>query len=255
MTPRLLIFLDALLDTRLGTLAKINLEGAKGLDLDAYRRRLSDEFSYLFPGFNEEEYREAYKNRNVETLMYSRPTLLSFGIGLMVEGMERGQTVNTVSGGAVEIDINFWPYSVTDDEKTLILQSIAARTGILSPLNSVFFPPPALTTEFIKRSDWGLIVLYDLDEWFRAVFTPDKLPVLIPDVTLMAPALVRSVEEAKSIRSKLEGCDPRLYDKTGSSPVDPFDELRKIMAPVVGLELISVYDFSLFHAKDLQIAS
>ncbi len=73
MREVILIELDALLDTRLGTISLMDEALArKMLDLD-YPNRISDEFNLLSDEIDMSVYNRAYADRDIETLYYFVP--------------------------------------------------------------------------------------------------------------------------------------------------------------------------------------
>ena len=116
-----MIPLDILLDTRMGTIGKMNLELAGKLNTQAYRNRQNDEFE----GITRQEFNAAYAKRDVETLKYSIITAFPAVLRRIVQEM-------AISDGTEfhpempRIYINTWPYQLDEEEETELGMCMAA---------------------------------------------------------------------------------------------------------------------------------
>jgi hypothetical protein len=103
--------LDCLLDTRLGTLAKINPELASNALMNGYHERDED----IFEGVGVEDYRKAYEARDVDTLTLSVITgMFSFLHECVLAAFKRIQIDGIFD--AIQLEVNYWPYELDDEE-------------------------------------------------------------------------------------------------------------------------------------------
>lgn len=128
MKRRLYVELDGLLDTRLATLILLDeAEAAKALDL-GYRTRLSDDWVKLGLAVDQATYDERYRLRDRKTLQAARPTGIVPMVHQLVGALGK-MADNTPFVEAVTLDINFWPYQVSEAERQEILTAVSFSVG------------------------------------------------------------------------------------------------------------------------------
>lgn len=226
-----LIELDALLDTRLATISKIDQEAAvKLLKSEMYYTRVIDDFS-LQCGIDKATFDEAYAKRDIDTLKRARPTNCTFCLKDIVKEMVQ-QTVDTPFFDEVEIVVNVWPYVLTPDEKSELCKIVLHYTYIHVTVVCIDVSPEALTPKFIKDNFVG-IIMYRFAPWAelhgeRLVDHP------MPDITFLAPAMYKdripNLEEVQV--QTLPG-------------IDPFALAEFAIAQCIALNLIDVGYFSI----------
>lgn len=108
----ILIDIDALFDTRLGTVALYDPKVALNLlNRPEYAVRLHDNFSEYIdvPDWDHEQYMLNYKHRNVATLSYSKPTGIVFGLkALCLETLK--ELHDNPEHEKIEVYLNINPY-------------------------------------------------------------------------------------------------------------------------------------------------
>jgi hypothetical protein len=234
----LLIQLDVLLDTRLGTIAQHwGDEVAFGVLETGYHARETD----TFKGIDKDEFQARYKQRNVETLKHSRVTnavtLLRQLVAVLTE-----QGLTTPFHDGPKILVNLFPYELSSDERDAIGTAVAAWIGIPTPIELVFLPPEDLTPSHCKQS-YSLMMFYEYDHWLN-IHTAGFKRSLLPEVTLLAPAIyfagpVPAPEELKRIMSEA---------------MHPLAAAEMLASPLIGLQLIDVEHFSVFSKLDSEPA-
>jgi hypothetical protein len=189
---RLLLDLDALYDTRFGTLLQLNPEAALQAIRNGYQIREVDDFETLTHGaVTNEQFKKAYAARNLDTLKKSIitgiPVVLISHIETLVERMERGVDVSHVS-----ITLNTWPYILPGP----VIEAMVEALGVLIPpfvqINSRRINPKKLgPTDFKALFDgW---VTYDFDAWFTMHHEEllyrraNSLTVILPRLHVSAP--------------------------------------------------------------------
>lgn len=187
---RLLIELDALLDTRLATVARLSVENAVQLASTKYRNRLSKDLTLLNPEIDMQAFNEAYSKRDLTTLMASKMTGGVFLLAGMVEELEN-QTHDTPFLSALEIDVNVYPYKVDESVEIALINSVMAYAGLETKVNIVNLSPESLRPGIIK-STWAGLMMYDFDNWLN-LHNVELTTSKIPTITIIAPALFKDV--------------------------------------------------------------
>lgn len=187
---RLLIELDALLDTRLATVARLSVENAVQLASTKYRNRLSKDLTLLNPEIDMQAFNEAYSKRDLTTLMASKMTGGVFLLAGMVEELEN-QTHDTPFLSALEIDVNVYPYKVDEAVEIALINSVMAYAGLETKVNIVNLSPESLRPGIIK-STWAGLMMYDFDNWLN-LHNVELTTSKIPTITIIAPALFKDV--------------------------------------------------------------
>lgn len=187
---RLLIELDALLDTRLATVARLSVENAVQLASTKYRNRLSKDLTLLNPEIDMQAFNEAYSKRDLTTLMASKMTGGVFLLAGMVEELEN-QTHDTPFLSALEIDVNVYPYKVDEAVEIALINSVMAYAGLETKVNIVNLSPESLRPGIIK-STWAGLMMYDFDNWLN-LHNVELTTSKIPTISIIAPALFKDV--------------------------------------------------------------
>lgn len=183
---KILVHIDTLLDTRLGTLSLIRPEAAvQTISDDRYYFRVIDDFSAIC-GVDLPEFREAYAKRNMETLRASVITEVPFILRELIVKLQKEEEETPYMEG-LGVEVNIWPYELDEGERYALYLAVREFIGSLTPLAIVSIHPEKLTPELVKSKYSGLI-LYDLNEWVKHHLETFKT-VRFPRVTVLAPAL------------------------------------------------------------------
>lgn len=183
---RLLVEMDALLDTRVGVIDRMDPEAAVRLVSNpAYYTRQIDQFEPLC-GIDEERYQAAWKARSVEDLKHASVTPIIDMLNFQLLDLERKYTLDPTLEGT-ELVVNLYPYRLSQAEEVAvgkaILRSVAQRT----PVRFIFESPDKLTPELIRPQYSGLI-FYNHHVWMQR-HAESLTRMGIPQVTLVAPKL------------------------------------------------------------------
>lgn len=234
---RMLVELDAILDTRLAMVELLNPSLVEKLLTPEYANRLSDEFNLLVPELDNELFKRAYSERNLETLYYARPTDILLFVNATANAMLREVAKGQSESDNVEIDINYYPYPIPNDALDVWVESITAALRLDKKVNMVSIAPTKLTTDAIRNGKWEVLIMYNLEKWVKAVFNRhDVRPTPIPKVVVIAPTLVSSIESVVSEAHAPAPTKERL---------NPFDAMRIMFSEIIGIKFISVAEFSL----------
>lgn len=235
---------DSLYDTRLGTVALISDEVAEQLiQNDKYRVRISDEFSYIVPGWNDATYAEEYAKRDIATLLLSPMTELLMQLDQVIE--EASSSYAVILGEEVErpiVYVNMYPYVLTEDEIEAFRLSIQARAGGQFEYVMIYEPPETITMRWIQQNRIGLGWIYDWQEWDKhsiSDVTPDTIPV-IPQTNLVFCKRFLSREPARNIV---------MYKSPNGERADPYEAQTFIRASYIGIRWNTSDIFSAANIK------
>jgi hypothetical protein len=214
----IMIDLDALLDTRIAVLASQYPDSLKDTLTTSYWDRDIDEF----PGVPYEMFKSTYASRDRSVLQYTMITPMAMMLAEYTERVLR-QLISSPMHYRPKIDINIYPYDLSEDEVAVISKSVVQLTKGRSDVEIVRLPPADITVAYIKANLTSMI-MYDYIAWTDARFEDFKTKTC-PEVQLLAP---------------------RLYFKR-KDPVppktDPFKGTEELMAPFIGLKILPVEHF------------
>lgn len=244
----ILLDLDAVLDTRLGTIALFDEDTALSLSKDPrYVNRFYDEFSDIIthPEWSDADFKETYEKRNDLTLAVSRPTPMLYTLNPFLLGLVADCTHNP-DKSQVEVCINMYPYLLDEEAKLDIIAAIRIHVPEPVTVTATYMPPDTINASYIRKNltHW---VTYDIDAWvgyhFSSDLTEDKLAALrTPRFTIIGP---------KRFKGKKEFLEFTTYIKTVTSKnaiKDPFVEQAFLMIDHVALDFRSMCEFSILSA-------
>lgn len=230
---KIYVELDCLLDTRIGTVAMISEDLATQVLKNGYHQRLEDTFKDVNPI----EFKERYNNRNIDTLKYSTITtvipLLRHLCTLIYE-----ETISRPYHSGPEIILNIYPYFMTDETVTAIRSAVERWMGLMTPVTISRIEPKDLKPVLCK--DFSLMIMYDPTVWFNENLE-ELLKKPLRDVTLYIPKLYRNRQDKT---------DEEIAKDT-EEVMDPFSALDLIMKPIIDINQLEVYYFSIFDPKAL----
>jgi len=228
---RLYVELDCILDTRLATISKIDQSVAKDLFNGSYKERNRDDFAFLTNGrVSNEEFIEAYKKRNVDTLQRARPTnilKLLFNIAKEIES----QRIDMPDVERLIVEVNVFPYKLTDEEKDYLISTIMTFLTIGTEVKIIEYPMIRIDPLKIKDT-WDAVIIYDFNGWFT--LHGEKLSnVQLPRVLMFAPALY--IKDPKELEEDIK-------DNNG---ISPFTAMELGLVERISLELLKPKEFSI----------
>lgn len=181
--------LDAILDTRMGTIMKVDPDLVPGVIKGGYLSRDRD----LFTGVDREKFKELYKTRDKETLMVSCQTpvvwfMRDFGHSIYE------QNINTPFLRNPSIVINTYPYQLTEEEKETIKLGIKIKTKHIDKIDLVYMEYKDLTPKYFKKH-LHVVWLYEPITWLNihadlGTFDKDTCP----NVDLFGPLIIDNLD-------------------------------------------------------------
>lgn len=229
--------LDVLLDTRIGTVAKL---GGTDLVLKVlngnYHARQADKF----PDVDVGAFNTAYANRDVETLTLSTLTEVISLMRKVVTTLIEQAIVRPFHEG-VRIVVNTYPYQLSDEDTQQIMRVLAVKMDAFNSVEQFNIPfhiepihlsDKELTPEYCI-ANFAAMLMYDYGNWLstqqRALL---RRPM--PQVSLFAPAIyffdIPTEED--------------LNEHKAQVPWAPFETMEKAVRGGVHLQLLPVELFS-----------
>lgn len=228
----MLLHLDGMFDTRMGTLIKLNPEVTKHIDLDKYRTREMDDFEKLTNGLiSNEEYAKAYAERDNVTLSKSIITGMVPILTAYLESIKE-RYLRKVDINRVRLDLNTFPYILPGPTREDIRSVLSALFPPYVEINVVRIDVHSLTPEFMVKHYNGW-VLYDFDEWLN-----------IHHETL----LVKPMREVSTIIPRIHKRNPEDYkveDNEFLAVADRHGLFAMVMEDFIHIESVPVSDFSI----------
>jgi hypothetical protein len=216
--------IDTLFDTRLATLALIHENVALEALRSGYHIRDFDEF----PNVNHADFKELYATRDPEVLFNSPVTKIPDMIRDAIKGMFK-QTLETPFATKITLDINFYPYVVTEQVAASLINTFKEMTIGVADIRAVWIPPEKLSAKYCAEK-YSLMIKYDYSEWIDHLAKTDELkrnPLTI--VTLYCPRLYFVKRPTKQLEIKL-----RMQNQ------DLFLNTEKMFSPLINLKLLTI---------------
>jgi hypothetical protein len=230
-----LVSLDALLDTRIATVAKL---GGHDLAVQVLQGNYHTRKDDKFPGVSVEAYNTLYAARDEETLSLSCSTNIDAFLRDLVHSLLK-QTFLRPFHQEVRVVVNTYPYQLSDEVIAQILGAIVDKLipdpGLTVPLSVVAecLPDEALTPDYCK-ANFSAMLMYDYGHWFSV----QQLALLkrpMPEVTLFAPKLyfVQTPTEEQIAQEQTE------FDW------GPFESLQRAVRGGIDLQFLDIEQFSI----------
>lgn len=227
-TSTLMVELDCLLDTRLGTLFSFGPEIMDTVLTEAYYQREEDKF----PNVDDATFKSRYSQRDISVLKNACPTKI---ISLIQEFVVKTLNQSLVSPHHYlpKVVLNTYPYDLSDAECESMIKILMYFTKEKCQIEHVCLPYEALTPSYVKHA-YSVMIMYDYRTWLECHAKTEAFKTSsCPEVTLMAPAIFFDGP------LKLE--DMQMLEKQN---LTPFKAVEMIAAPFVNLKLLPIEEFS-----------
>lgn len=229
----ILVELDCLLDTRLGTAHLLNKYSVKPIiESGKYHIRDNDNLSQLSGAkFSDEEFRIAYHERNVETLKASIPTNM-LGFLHKVASLLSKDIIDSPEIDGIEVCVNTHPYKLDKDNLDDLVNIVGSYLHSTIKVSVVSFKMSELSPNTIKEK-YEAVILYDFDFWYSENYMLLK-ECMMPRNIIYAPALYIKEKPSKDELAKLQ-----------QENLTPFNLLEHALLPHVSLNFLPPYTFSI----------
>ena len=233
-----MVYLDALMDTRLGALSTVSEEAVKDLlAKNRWKTRVDDNYSKLVKAnVDMDKFDEVYASRDKDILSLSAMT--SMENYLRVVFMETLAYKISVGNSDVPVmHINTYPYNISAAGKEHIRKYYVGAMAERVDVNMVFIPPHVMTPTALK-GNYTMIISYDIESWLE---WNGKLleETPIPDVDWVLPEIGRDLEEREK-KIKEENNVPSAF-----KDIRAYDALKEMLRYFLFIRLISVEYYSL----------
>ncbi len=179
--------LDAIMDTRLATLFALNPSYVDEALSNGYHTRLIDDWTLITSLKDNQLFKTAYANRNIETLKHSRMTGIVLALDTILSKMIKDNISNPLAESFV-VRLNFYPYNeLTYDDRQTYIKWFSYYLHPTVGIEEVYIPTKEITPKHID-DNYGGFIIYNLEEWCKhhiEALANHK----IPTVSLFAPAL------------------------------------------------------------------
>lgn len=229
MIVRLLTELDAILDTRVGVMDRLDPEATVRLVKNpAYYTRQIDHFEPLC-GIEEARFQDAWQRRCIDDLRHSSVTPIMEMLHCQILALETKHGMDPTLEG-IELVVNLHPYQLSPEEETAIGQALVRMIGKRTPVRFVSLSPKELTPEMV-RADYSGLVLYNHHDWMK--LHQDYLTLRgIPRVTLVAPKLCyEKIPTAEEQNLEID------------RPMDMWSFVQIMASEAIGLEFLDVEQY------------
>lgn len=232
----LYVDLDALLDTRIATLAlHDSTAAAEAVKSESYFNRDINDFSE-WTDLTVEQFNELYAKRDVRTLKGSFRT----HIPALLERILMDLTAQELTGPTVtspKVFVNSYPYQLSEEEREMLGYAIAHFAGINVPVTVGSIPYENLTPTVIQKQFSGLI-FYNFRDWLA--FQHETLKkTKLQETLVIAPQLYHE---------KRVGVDEYRYDNMRED-VDPWDLFKVGFLELFDIQTIPMSQYCI----DLQL--
>lgn len=233
MSKAIYVELDALLDTRIATIAMLDGAAAERAIMNpAYHTRDQDLFHDIC-GIDDELYKAAYEMRDVETLKHATLTHFPLLLTQIVREVEEQATLVPLPD-SFHLEVNLWPYQLNEEERNLIELAVQRHSGLQTMVQSVFIPPHELMPAMIKER-YPIVIMYNFNQWLAiqpSLFTHSKLP----QTTFIAPRIHHD--------APVDETSPELKDFVIH---DPYLRTAKFLSIFMNLEFVPIQEFCPFR--------
>lgn len=184
----ILVMLDCILDTRQGTLLKINPDVAFDItSKEEYHARESDEFTsekygklstVLF-----ENIKEKFKH---EIIFSSMKTKMYLFLQELITGYAN-LSLSTPHVSTITVEINLFPYQFTDTQVEYLMKAMIAHLGNTAAISIVNFDIQSMLLKEVA-SKYDCIIMYNPTNWLNSKHNELKTGVL-KETTLYLPKM------------------------------------------------------------------
>lgn len=215
--------LDAILDTRMGTLLHIDPQCTERVLKGGYLTRDRD----VFPDIDRQVFKNRYSKRDQYTL---RTSMLTPIVGYLNDFVRYTfeMHIKTPISKEPRIMINTYPYKLTKQEIDMIMAAIYASIGRMAIVEPVYMTYEQITPSFLK-SNTSIIALYDPYEWLEVHSKNENLKRdSCPLVTMLGPLMFRNLDETIKIEE---------FQQALEIHARPFVDLQLLMSTAFSVDI------------------
>lgn len=235
MSKGFYVHIDAILDTRAGTVRRLNPEAHAVMIKNGYHQRKGD----FFEGVKPEDYRALYDAHEVETLIQSTMTnVFQFLYPQIIDSMKELVAAEVQVGQRPVLDVNVWPYALQEDEmamlSTLIYQQMRGIVGV-----NIFSKDIKELTPGHCAENYNMMIMYDYDKYLNA-HSSELIKSPKPFLIIIAPMV---------FFNKNPDTDEETIDMLKQG-INSLALLEATIAPRICLKFVNVEIFSIVYPDD-----
>lgn len=242
----LYIDFESAYDLRLGAVANLDDATAEALlHHPDYKLRISDEFSYILPTWDDAKFIEEYQRKDLLTLLNAPMTELLMQFSDVLSDLRYGiGAVTDETEDRPVIYLNYHPFTdLTPEEIEQFKDSIRAVCGGWFEYEMVCVPPAELTLGWIYRHQIGVGFIYDFSVFDANCLngiTDNAIPIM-PQTTL---TFARRTLNRDKLRPLIE------FRNAAGDGIDPFLAQTSFRAQYIGVRWKGL---DLFSAADIKL--
>lgn len=197
-SSRILIFLDALIDTRIGCVRAVNEEWVDDLVKNGYHKRMTNKLSLINPNIDDAAILARWNTRDVEVLKLGFSTeILPYIFSVIRQNKTLEQDHPDFTN--TSITLNIWPYKLTKVQIDTFTEVIKGALCI-EDVKCVNINIDMLSPMAIKQK-YDHVILYDMNEWIG--HHKDRIPkIRMPDVIITNPLCVLDSQNPDNLNPK-----------------------------------------------------
>lgn len=239
-----MVCLDAILDTRLGTIAKLfpDVVGAIANSPKYYLRK-EDRWDSIDKRLNNSQIVLNYQGRNIETIRKSQLTMVSRMILELFNELGVKIKSSDPNISSFYLVINFYPYVLPEDIKVGIAKHLTTQLGCTGvAVGAVDKPWKELNPAFLKENNIKYWYCYHYEEWLRENFEPAGTEKVEQDVDAKGCPEVKMF--VPKIAQDQKAVDDFLASITDCPYTDQFDLTRSVTSNLINFNFAPVSFFS-----------
>jgi hypothetical protein len=224
----LYVDLDALLDTRLATLALIDPKLVPmALEANYFERQVDE-----FPLVDSPLFKKLYETRDRDILSQAGFTKVLKFLQETVRQLYF-QTLDTPFTSEILVDVNIYPYVLKREELEALMKCLMAVIGKGCAVRFIRKSDEELTPKLCNET-YSLMVRYQYDKWIDEMCKDDGKDIRryrLSGITLIGPQIfIRkpTPNEIANFRAKKQ---------------DPFRLTERLFSPIINLQLITLSTF------------
>ena len=235
---RILVPVDALLDTRMGTAYRLEPSAVADLLRANYWHRTTNDLTQLSPRLNAEQYSQLWRNRDMDTLKVSLVSHFLDVLKTMI--LQRAMdSIEQGGGGLTGVKINLHPYHFETADELMLIQICRELLPEDVQLELCRVSLVEMSPRWLREERMDAFVVLDFVEWFQT-HSDNLLAHPIPGVECFCPELIEDMA-GRLQRALLTG----EIDYDIQQHTDPFQLIRMILAGVVMITFLPIAAFSL----------
>lgn len=207
---KLLIDINAILDTRLGAVRLLNPEAAESLKQNQdYYTRDHDNLETLCD-IDKNEFTSLMVSSPIEILDNSVVSHIYLYIKKMITVIRDTIGLSNPIIPYIDIELNTYPFQLSEEQSKYIAAGLSALLDVEEKVTPVYLPYSGLTLDYFDTNEYFMFIVYDFSTWAMSAL-PDKKGETLEEVglkrcenfSIVAPNIILDKEKAKEVEFEL----------------------------------------------------